>query len=547
MLPCRINFSHTDPVELQTKHMNSYKALEKHFEEINALEHAAAILAWDEAAMMPPASGDARAIALATLAGVIHEKVCHTEIADLVAGATESSNALNPWQVANLREIERRWRHAQAIPAELVFASSRANSLCEQTWRTCRAKNDWTGVAVQLEEVVDLARQVAVCLGEAESISSYDALLDKWEPGLRADAVDVVFDDLRDFLPPFIDEVIGQQSQLHSAPLVGPFPVENQKHLAMTLMKRVGFDTTRGRLDVSHHPFCGGVPDDTRITTRYSEDEFLTALMAVLHETGHALYQQGLPADWRRQPVGDALGMAIHESQSLLMEMQVCKGRNFLDYAAPIIREKLRASPDDPAWSADNLHRNCLRVEKSYIRVFADELTYPLHVILRYEIEKKLIQGALTVRDIPEVWNQHMQSTLGLCTDGNYRDGCMQDVHWFSGTFGYFPSYTLGALTAAQFYQTAISADDKIPAAVSVGDFAPLLDWLRANIHEQGRLMNADALVRKATDAPLETRFSKEHVKARYLTRESVAHKSDPAGDPSAFARPLPAISPGRG
>jgi carboxypeptidase Taq len=498
--------------------MTSYKALEKHFEEINALEHAAAILAWDEAAMMPPASGDARAVALATLAGVIHEKVCNTELADLIADAAENDNMLNNWQTANLREITRRWRHAAAIPADLVYASSRANSLCEQTWRTCRSNNDWQGVIVQLEEVVELAKQVAVCLGESESISPYNALLDKWEPGLREEAVDVVFDDLRDFLPPFIDEVIARQSQSGSEPLPGPFPVENQNQLALTLMKSLGFDTAKGRLDESHHPFCGGVADDTRITTRYSEEEFLTALMAVLHETGHALYQQGLPADWRRQPVGDALGMAIHESQSLLMEMQVCRSRDFINYASPIIQEKLHASPNDPAWSTDNLHRQCLLVEKGYIRVFADELTYPLHVILRYEIEKKLIQGALSVRDIPEIWNQHMQSALGLCTEDNYRDGCMQDVHWFSGTFGYFPSYTLGALTAAQFYRTAIEANAEIPSAVSAGDFTPLLDWLRANIHAQGRLMNADALIQNATGALLETRFFKDHVQARYLT-----------------------------
>ena len=496
--------------------MTAYETLEERFKEINALEHAEAMLSWDEAAMMPPASGDARAAALATLAGVMHEKVTEPEIGDLIDKAIPGNDSLDRWQSANLREMTRRWRQATAIPVALVIASSRANSKCEQTWRRCRAENDWQTIAPLLSEVVDLARETATCLGESASLSPYDALMDKWEPGLRSDSVDGVFEDLKGFLPPFTDKVITRQNRSEMLPLSGPFPVEKQKELAMNLIGILGFDMTRGRLDVSHHPFCGGVRDDTRITTRYSEDEFLNALMAVLHETGHALYQQGLPESWSRQPVGDALGMAMHESQSLLMEMQVCRGRDFLSYATPIIRNELGASADDPAWSEQNLQRHCIHVEKGYIRVHADELTYPLHVILRYEIEKALFGGEMSVEDIPDAWDRHMQSSFGLSTDGNFTDGCMQDVHWFAGIFGYFPCYTLGALTAAQIYATATTADDGIPAAVSEGNFTPLLAWLRTNIHGQGRLTSADELIRKISGVPLDTRFFKAHVQARY-------------------------------
>jgi carboxypeptidase Taq len=497
--------------------MTAYETLEERFKEINALEHAAAILSWDEAAMMPPASGDARATALATLAGVMHEKLIATEIGDLINKTSATSEPLDHWQSANLKEMTRRWRQATAVPVGLVIASSRANSKCEQTWRRCRAENDWQTIVPLLSEVVNFARETAIGLGEAESLSPYDALMDKWEPGLRGSAVDGVFEDLKGFLPPLIDEVIAKQNRSETLPLEGPFPVEKQKELAMGLIKTLGFDTTRGRLDVSHHPFCGGVPEDTRITTRYSEDEILNALMAVLHETGHALYQQGLPGKWSHQPVGDALGMAVHESQSLLMEMQVCRSGGFLGYVAPIIRDALGESAEDPAWRAKNLHQQCIHVEKGYIRVHADELTYPLHVILRYEMEQALFGGKMSVEEIPEAWDHHMQSSLGLNTDGNFRDGCMQDVHWFAGVFGYFPCYTLGALNAAQMYATAVNVDKGIPAAISDGNFKPLLSWLRANIHGQGRLMNADDLIRKVSGAPLDTRFFKKHVQARYL------------------------------
>jgi carboxypeptidase Taq len=279
----------------------------------------------------------------------------------------------------------------------------------------------------------------------------------------------------------------------------------------------LGFDFARGRFDVSHHPFCGGVPNDTRITTRYDEDGFLESLMAICHETGHALYQQGLPADWRDQPVGQPMGVAVHESQSLLMELQVCRGREFISRIAPLIRQSFGADDADAAWSAENLYRQVTRVARTFIRVDADELSYPLHVILRFELERGLLDGTLPVVDLPEAWDAAMQQYLGLSTAGNDADGCMQDVHWYAGLFGYFPTYTLGALGAAQWFSAARTADPEILPGIESGDLTPLLGWLRTHIHGRGRLLTMQPLFEAVTGARLTTASYKEHVEARYL------------------------------
>jgi len=279
----------------------------------------------------------------------------------------------------------------------------------------------------------------------------------------------------------------------------------------------LGFDFERGRLDVSHHPFCGGVPDDTRITTRYEESEFLPSLMAVCHETGHALYQQGLPVDWRDQPVGAALGAVVHESQSLLMELQVCRSREFVEFMTPAIRRAFARDAHDPAWSAANLYRHAVRVERGLIRVEADEVTYPLHVILRFEIERALMAGTLAVRDLPEAWSDAMTRYLGRSTDGDYADGCMQDVHWFAGLFGYFPTYTLGALTAAQWFAAAREAHPEIRAEIGSGDTSVLLGWLRQHVHGQGRKLTLQPLLRSVTGSSLDAGYFQRHLANRYL------------------------------
>jgi len=280
------------------------------------------------------------------------------------------------------------------------------------------------------------------------------------------------------------------------------------------LMERIGFDFDHGRLDISLHPFCGGTPDDVRITTRYEESDFQRALQGVLHETGHAMYERGLPEAWRRQPVGRARGMSLHESQSLLVEMQVCRSREFQRFAAPILRAAFGAS--GPEWDAENLYRLGTRVERSFIRVDADEVTYPAHVILRYRLERALLAGDLALKDLPAAWNDGMKALLGIVPPDDRR-GCLQDIHWYDGAFGYFPTYTLGAMTAAQLFDAAKRADPAILSGIERGDFAPLMAWLRANVHGKASRFSTTEIIAQATGKPLDPAVFEAHLRARYV------------------------------
>jgi len=465
--------------------------------------------------MMPPGGGEARGESMALLAAITHQKLTDPELGAFLDQAESSDEQLDPWQQANVRAMRRRHRRASALPESLVHATLIATTRCVQAWRIARGNNDWPAVRALLEEVVRLTIEGATALGEVLSLSPYDALLDGHEADTRSPQVTAVFDDLKTFLPEFLERVLERQET--PVPISGPFPPEKQHALGETMMRALGFDFDRGRLDVSHHPFCGGVSDDTRITTRYNEEDFLGSLMAVLHETGHALYSQGLPSDWRHQPVGSALGMAIHESQSLLVEMQVARSRAFMTFAAPIIHEQFNVDSDDAAWSADNLHAKSIEVRRDYIRVNADEVTYPLHVILRFELEQALIAGDLVVGDIPEAWDESMTRYLGLSTRDNLKDGCMQDIHWFSGLFGYFPTYSLGALTAAQFFAAASRANPELEQQIEAGEFRSLVEWLRQEIHGRGRLLSAEDLLVDVTGERLDARFFKAHLERRYL------------------------------
>jgi len=282
-------------------------------------------------------------------------------------------------------------------------------------------------------------------------------------------------------------------------------------------MDLMGFDFNRGRLDVSHHPFCGGMPDDTRITTRYREDSFVESLMAVIHETGHALYQQGLPVDWRNQPLGEARSNAVHESQSLIMEMQAARTPEFIEYLTPYLHEAfLGGASSDAAWQKDNVIRHYHQVRPDFIRVDADEVTYPMHVIMRFEIERDLIDGRIETADIPGLWHDKMMQYLGLSTEGNYENGCLQDVHWPAGLYGYFPSYTLGAMTAAQLFKSAQSEHPDLLGELAQGNFSSLVAWLRRHIHGRGCAVSSEQLLIDATGEGLNSDFFINHLQQRY-------------------------------
>ena len=494
--------------------MQAYEKLAKRFERLNALNQALSVLYWDMASMMPEGGAGARGKQIALMRGMAHEMLVHPENGELFESAGDGAS-LGEWERANLEEMRRQWLHATCVPAELVEEMSLRGSECEVVWRSARRDNDFKRLQPYLERVLELTREVATIKGEAFGVSPYDALLDQYEPGGKSEKIDPIFDDLTQFLPGFLEEVLGKQgSRPEALPLEGSFSVARQRELAGELMKAWGFDFHHGRLDTSHHPFCGGYPEDVRLTTFYDETNFLKGVMGVLHETGHALYEQGLPARWSGMPVGEARGMSFHESQSLFVEMQISRSRAFAGWVAPIYRNAFGGS--GPAWEAENLYRVTTRVARSLIRVDADEVTYPAHVILRYRLEKAMFAGELEIAELPEVWNQGMEELVGIVPPDD-RDGCMQDIHWMDGSFGYFPTYTLGAMTAAQLYAGATRDLGELDEVIEKGEFALILQWLREKVHSRGSLLSTEELLVEATGSELDGTYFKEHLRRRYL------------------------------
>ncbi|HYG85516.1 MAG TPA: carboxypeptidase M32 [Azospirillum sp.] len=495
--------------------MTAYQDLERRFARMAAIGDALGILGWDTQTMMPDGAADGRAEQTATLSVLAHELITAPEVGELLDQA-EAGDGLDMWQAANLREMRRAYVHATAVPADLVEATSKAISVCEMTWRTARAESDYKALLPSLKEVLRLVREGARAKGEAMGIAPYDALLDEHDPGSRTARIDALFEDLGSFLPDLIQRVLDKQAG--EPPVIrpeGPFPVEKQRTLGERMMRAAGFDFARGRLDVSLHPFCGGASDDVRITTRYDEADFAKALMGVLHETGHALYEQGRPRAWMLQPVGQSRGMAAHESQSLIVEMQASRSPEFIGWLAGQARESFYGS--GPAWEPDNLRRLYTRVERGFIRVDADEATYPAHIILRYRLEKAMVAGDLALEDLPDAWNQGMRDLLGVEPPDD-RLGCLQDIHWPSGGWGYFPTYTLGAMTAAQLFEEACTAEPEVKPGLARGDFAPLVGWLRENVHAKGCTpASVDELLIEATGRPLDAGVFKRHLERRYL------------------------------
>jgi carboxypeptidase Taq len=493
--------------------LSAYTTLETRFRRVALLGDSMAMLGWDRSVMMPSGSGPARAEQVAALEVVAHETLVAPDMADLLHAAGQAT--LDGWQQANLREMRRRWIHATAMTPHLVEARSKASAQSEMMWREARARSDFKLLLPYMQTVLDLTREIGQAKAEALNCSLYDALLDEYEPGGKSARIDAIFAELEDFLPPLLVRVLEAQARRPAALMPpGPFPVEAQRILGVQLMEAIGFDFTKGRLDISLHPFTGGIPDDIRITTRYDDEDFARSLMGVLHETGHALYEANLPAHWRHQPVGNARGMTLQESQSLLLEMQACRSRQFITFAAP----KMRAAFDGAgeAWTEDNLYRLYTTVKPGFIRVDADEVTYPLHILLRYRLERALLAGELKLSDLPGAWNEGMKKSLGIVPPDD-RMGCLQDIHWPDGNFGYFPTYTLGALAAAQLYAAACREQPEIPPSIAKGDFSPLFAWLRGNVHAKGSLLDTDTLLEEATGAKLGTQAFRTHLERRYL------------------------------
>lgn len=498
--------------------MNALNALAERFSRIAKLDHALTYLGWDQMVMMPPAGNDRRSDALAELAGLRHEALTAPEIADYLHEAEQGEQDVETR--ARLREMRRRYREASALPADLVKRQVKVGAVCEKGWRSQRPKNDWHGFLKNFTPVVATAREVAEAYRAAEPgrfDTPYDALLALHCHGDKPDTIRSVFDTLAQELPDLVQRVVEHQASHPCPEIHGPFDRREQETVGRRLAMRLGFDFEGGRLDTSLHPFSTGVRGDLRITTRYHDDDLFDALQATAHEIGHASYEGGLPMPWADEPVGESRSMSIHESQSLYFEKHLFVSQAF---QAAFSADLSECVPRVGSFNAQHIWRSQLAVGPSLIRVEADEVTYPLHVLLRYDIERDLINGDMQAADVPEAWDESMMRLLGIDTRGDYTNGCLQDIHWTDGAFGYFPSYTLGAVNAAQL---SAAIDRSLPdwrTQLAAGRWQvidELRDWLGEHIWNRASLVDADTLITDATGESPQPAYLLKHLERRYL------------------------------
>ncbi len=496
--------------------IDAYSQLTVLFRRIAIVDEAKAILGWDEATVMPDGGAPDRAEQLATLSGLAHDLLTTPEIADLL-DAAEAAPPADAFESRNLYLMRRAHRQATTLPRDLVEAFVRQSSACEKKWREAKSTAEFRVVAPSFSALITLVREYAQALGGAFNVAPYDALVDQYQPGISSADIMPVFARFETFLRDALPRAEELQRQASDAMRVGvpPFPEVAQEAICRRLAAQAGLDFHSARLDRAAHPFCGGTPGDIRITTRYDETDLCSALMSVLHETGHALYEAGLPREHARQPVGLAAGMAVHESQSLIIEMQAARSDAYLGYIGPILAKAFNQEPAE--FAMDRLAGRLRRVERSFVRVEADELTYPAHVILRSRLERAIIEGNLSACDVPTAWNDGLRGLLDVVPPDDTR-GCLQDIHWYTGLFGYFPSYTLGAMAAAQLMAAARRAEPTLDDALARGDFALLLDWLRRNVHRYGSRFGFNDLLTLATGSKLDPTDFETHLTKRYLS-----------------------------
>jgi carboxypeptidase Taq len=491
----------------------TYRSLLVELREIALLGSVNSVLEWDERTQLPPKGTEHRAAQSSLLARMVHERFTSPRIDEQLHEVEGSALVHDPESdaAANVRETRRSYDRARKLPASLVEEMTRVAVLAQQVWGEAKQKSDYRLFEPWLVKTLELKRQEARCVGYTADM--YDALLDEFEPGETTANLRKTFEQLRGPLVTLIGKIVDSGRKAPLEILERNYPPDAQQKLARVAAEAVGFDFQAGRLDVSLHPFCTGLgPGDTRITTRYDPKYFGDAFFGVLHESGHALYEQGLPPEHYGTPLGEAVSLGIHESQSRMWENLVGRGRafwrHFLPPARKVFAEQLQGVTDEQWYFAIN------DIRPSLIRTEADEATYNLHVLLRFEIEQALLSDQLKSADLPEAWNQKMRQYLGVAPPDDAR-GCLQDIHWSGGAIGYFPTYTLGNLYAAQFFEQAARDIPDLEESFSRGDFAPLLGWLREKIHRHGRRYRASELVRRVTGQDLSAEPLLRHLKRK--------------------------------
>ncbi len=492
----------------------AYQKLVSLNKEISLLTSTASCLGWDQETYLPKKSIQHRADQLSYLSGKIHALNTGDDFRTKLEAAEKEAQQGEPnhTQTANLRE----WRHqlekSNKLPQELVEKSSQCSSLAKAAWSDARQKNDFTIFAPHLTELVNLAKEKAELWGYEDE--PYDALLGCYERGAKTADIANIFDKLRPQIIETARAAVGRSKSNPARQLIGPFPIDAQKRLNQEVAKSIGFDFDAGRVDTTTHPFCTTLgPQDIRLTTRYYEDDFTASLFGMMHEAGHGLYEQGLPASDFGLPSGNAVSLGIHESQSLLWEAHVGRSRGFWNKWFSRAQELFPQLRD---WTVDEFLHTINQAQYSLIRVDADEATYDLHILLRFQIERQIINGEISVNDIPSVWNDHFKEMFGITPDSD-TNGCLQDIHWSMDGLGYFPTYTLGNLNASQLFSAA-TKDTSIREAFEHADYSPLLSWMRANIHAHGSTHLPQDLMKLATGETTNPEYHLAHLKRRFLT-----------------------------
>jgi len=484
--------------------------LDTKLKQAHLLDTVGALLSWDEQVNLPPNSADLRAAQRAVIADVQHSAASDPHIGELLEFLEKERAQLTEDQRVVLYWARRDYNKATKLPADFVREKAEQSSRGYQAWKQAREKNDFASYAPVLQKNIELAKREAAYLGQGAA--PYDYMIDCFDPGMKAAVIETLFDELKIGLVPLVRQITSSKIKAREEALRG-FPVERQQTFLREVTQAIGFDYGRGRIDVSPHPFCSGSGADVRMTTRYHADNPLGSLFGSIHETGHGLYEQGLPIALHHTALGRAVGMGVHESQSRLWENQVARSRGFWKFFEP----KYRATFPEQlgSISSEELYLAINAVAPTLIRTEADEVTYNLHIVLRFELEKKLFAGTLAVADLPKTWNAMSRELLGL-EPANDSEGVLQDVHWSDGGFGYFPSYCIGNMMAAQLWYHVLGLRPQLEDDFARGDFTWLLGWLRKNIHALGRRYDTLALVKLATGEPLSPKYLLRYLKERY-------------------------------
>ncbi|MFQ5490646.1 MAG: carboxypeptidase M32 [Phycisphaerae bacterium] len=490
---------------------DAYDTLLERIRDIGRLGAVEELLDWDQETYMPEKGAEGRAESLALIAAITHDRRTSAEIGDLLA-ELDAGVETDPARATNIRETRRLYDRAVKVPTELVKEITHTSSLAKQAWQQARAESKFELFAPLLSKLLDLKRAQADHIGYDDE--PYDALMDEFEPGVRTVEVADIFAELRQQLAPLVRALADATHKPDFSILQRHYPRAGQEAMGRKFAELMGFDFQAGRLDVAVHPFCLSMSStDVRLTTRYDEHYMPCAIFGVMHEAGHGLYEQGLDSAHRFTPMGQAVSLGIHESQSRLWENMVGRSRPFWEgrygYACELFPDALTGVPLDDFYAAINT------VQPSLIRVEADEVTYNLHIVLRFEIERALLNATLDVADLPEAWNQAMTDLVGI-TPKNNAEGCLQDIHWSLGAFGYFPTYALGNLYSAQFFAAARTALDNLDDQIRRGQLLPLRDWLGDNIHRQGMRYRAGELCERVTGQPLSADAFVNYVNAKF-------------------------------